>query len=373
MTTKTDILHVKVSTQDADPVVTPLYQCSAFHAASPYFYTRKANPNSVELERVVATLEGAKHCLSVTTGMSAASLALSLARPGSDVVLNTYTYGCSFKLFQRLAPRLSCRLRIIDLTREAEIARIPATTSLVFMETPTNPFLKTVSISAVARQLEEVNPDAVLIVDNTWATPLWQKPLRHGADVSVYSATKFFSGHSDVMGGFLTTDNDDLFEMLSQERFYTGVVLDPHSAWLLRRSMQTFMIRMEEHERVTLEMKAFLEGLPQVGCVYYPEVSNGQLDGYGGILFLTLNPRYAAQYERFAGALELFETGTAMACVTSMVAQPYSGSHGSLTDDEKQLMEIDPGLVRLCFGLEDVDDLKADLRRAFSALCSTAG
>jgi cystathionine beta-lyase/cystathionine gamma-synthase len=364
----TEALHVRVDAADARPSTTPLFQASAFEATSPYFYTRKNNPNVAELEETVRTLEGSKYAVAVTTGMAAVRMALDLLRPGDGIVMNSDIYGCSFKLVQRVAAHLGLRLSVLDLSDPAEIHRIPEGTRMVLFETPTNPFLKVVDIQRVSGVARARSPDALVVVDNTWATPLFQRPLEHGADISLHSATKFFSGHSDVMGGVLLTDREDLHEAIRSARFYSGAILDPHSAWLLRRSMQTFPLRMARHQEVTKEMVVHLCRLPQVSRVYYPRIDGHQLRGYGGILFFDLRADLAERYGELVKALRLFGTGTGMACVTSMVAQPYTGSHASMAPEEKAAIGLGPGLVRLCFGLEDPKDLVEDLQSSLAKI-----
>jgi len=364
----TEALHHRVHPEAVQPVVTPLYQNSAFPADSEYFYTRRDNPNVREFEGVVAGLERAAHAVAFTTGMTAISTVLATIPDGSTIVLGKHLYGCSLKLFMRMAERHSLELVLLDLSGDDGIRAIPGTTKLVFFETPTNPFLLTISIRAVADRVRECSPDALVVVDNTWATPLHQRPLEHGADISLHSATKFFSGHSDVMGGVVATNREDIDTRLREERFYTGAILDPHSAWLLRRSVQTLALRMQAHARTTAEMARFLESLPGVGRVYLPEIDGTQLQGYGGILFFELAGELSGRYPELARALSLFDTGTGMACVTSMVAQPWSGSHASLDDGEKGAMGLGPDLVRLCFGLEDLDDLRRDVAAAFDRI-----
>lgn len=368
MSTTTEILHLRVDAQDAHPATTPIYQCSAFTSDSPYFYSRKSNPNVSEFEQVVAKLEQARHGVAYATGMSAIYMTLELLQPGGTLVINRDIYGCSYKLFQRTARRLSLTLRILDLSTQAGILQIPLDTDMVVFETPTNPFLKTINIAAVSQQVKSANPQAIVVVDNTWATPAFQHPLAHGADISLHSATKYFSGHSDVMGGIALTDNDELHARLIDGRFYAGTILTPHHAWLLRRSMQTFDIRMKQHSMTTQYLTEFVRQLPYVKRVYYPSIDSSQLAGYGGIIFLELRDDLVDAYPDFAHALRWFDTGTGMACVTSMVAQPYSGSHASMTDAEKSEMGIDRGLVRLCFGLEDPEDLRQDLLDAFGRI-----
>lgn len=370
---ETRALHFRIDNAVTRPVATPIYQNSAFSADSPYFYTRKSNPNSVELEGALALLEKANHVISTTTGMSALALVLQLLRPDDHLVINKHIYGCSYKLFQRYAEQYRLKLSVIDLSTAAGQEAIPADVTMIVLETPTNPFLKTVPIRRIAEIVARKNPAALVVVDNTWATPIFQNPLEVGAHISLASATKYISGHSDVMGGFVALNDDSLAESLRQTRFYSGAILDPHSAWLLRRSLHTFPLRMREHVRTTRRLIDYLRTCPEVAKLYLPEIDGTQLRDYGGILFFQLQPELISRYAEFARALSLFDTGTGMACVSSMVAQPWSGSHASLTTEEKMAMGLDEGLVRLCFGLEDPDDLIADLSRAFAAITSGEG
>lgn len=361
-------LHHRIDNAVTRPVATPIYQNSAFSADSPYFYTRKSNPNSVELEGALALLEKASHVISTTTGMSALALVLQLLRPGNHLVINKYIYGCSYKLFQHFSEQYQIKLSVLDLSTAEGQDAVPADVSMVILETPTNPFLKTVPIRRISDIVATKNPKALVVVDNTWATPLFQKPLELGAHISLASATKFISGHSDVMGGFVAVNNGELAEKLRQTRFYTGAILDPNSAWLLRRSLHTFPLRMREHVRVTRRLAEFLHSRPEVAKVYLPETDGEQLRDYGGILFFDLQPGLSSRYDTFARNLTLFDTGTGMACISSMIAQPWFGSHASLTTEEKLAMDLNEGLVRLCFGMEDPEDLIADLSHAFEAM-----
>ncbi len=356
----TKMLHTRVQ-QPAFPSVTPLFQNSAFEAESPFFYTRRNNPNVEEFENAVKELEGARHGVAFSTGMAAIRACFDVLRPGDTIVINRLIYGCSYRLVHNLAAWVGVDLQVLDLSSQSSAANIPPSTSLVFFETPTNPFLKAVDISYVSRIVKERNPNALVVVDNTWATSLFQKPLTLGADISVHSATKYISGHSDVMGGVILTDNDEINDRMRNTRFYSGAILEPHAAWLLRRSLQTLAVRVQAQSSTTYHLSNFLSTLPQVANVYYPEVDGRQLCGYAGIIFIQLQKALIRKYAEVASALRLFGTGTAMACVTSMIAQPYFGSHASMTPEEKQAIGLDPGLIRLCFGLEDPEDLKQDL------------
>ena len=361
----TKILHERIDISNTHPIVTPIFQNSAFEAQSPYFYTRKDNPNVVELERVFALLEESEYAVCSSTGMAAISSVLHLLKPGDVLVINRLIYGCSYKLFQRFCAQFQIDLRVLDLSDLAMLEAIPDRVSMVIFETPTNPFLKTVSIRAVTEAAKSRNPECLIVVDNTWATPLYQQPLKCGADLALYSATKYFSGHSDVMGGVVTTNSEVIQQKLRDTRFYQGAILDPNSAWLLRRSMQTFNIRMQAHAIATLEIKAWLTMQKAVKKVYFPTIDGAQLSGYGTLLFFDLRDDLVVKYDEFIAHLQLFDTGTGMACVTSMVAKPFTGSHASMNDNEKQEMGLTSQLVRLSIGLEQTADLIKDLENAF--------
>lgn len=362
----TRALKSRIRPEGAGAVASPIFQTAAFRADSPFFYTRKDNPTTAELELAVATLEGARHAVAFASGMAAIAAATSLLVPGDRLVVNPLLYGCSFRQFHRLARQRGIRLEARDLT--APDLTFPADTRMVFFETPTNPFLRTVGIRRVADAAKRANRGALVVVDNTWATSCFQQPLRHGADLSVHSATKFLSGHSDVMGGLVLADDDALAAAMREERFYAGAILDPHAAWLLRRSVQTLPLRMRAHAATTARMVDWLARQPQVARVFSPATEDGQLEGYGGIVFVELREDLADRYGDLAAALTLFDTGTGMAGVTSMVAQPWTGSHASMSAEEKGAIGLSPAVVRLCFGLEDEEDLRADLAQAFASL-----
>lgn len=365
MNKTTRSLHTKVDTQLAYPAVTPLYQNSAFESQSEFFYSRKNNPNVQEFEDAVCVLEESKYGIASTTGMSAINLSLSLLKPGQTIVINKYIYGCTFKLFQWYANHYDLKLIVEDLSQLSENVHHA---DFVFFETPTNPFLFSVDIEKVAASYKQINSNCVIVVDNTWATPLYQQPCTLGADISLHSATKYISGHSDVMGGIILTNNARISERLRNQRFYTGANLDPHSAWLLRRSLHTLEIRLEKQGKTTQTIADYLKEKSEVSKVYYPEIDGAQLKNYATLLFFDLDSSLIEKYPTFCDHLSLFSTGTGMACVTSMVAQPYTGSHASMDDCEKEDMGLFPTTIRLSFGLENEEDLINDLEHAFQAL-----
>ena len=362
----TKSLHTRVDVSNAYPAATPIYQNSAFEAQSDFFYSRKNNPNVQELENAVRYLEGAKFGIATTTGMSAINLVLSLLKPNQTIVINKLIYGCTFKYLEWFAENYNCNLMIEDLS--ADISNIKYTADLVFFETPTNPFLKTVDINFVCNHYKKLNSNCIVVVDNTWASPLYQSPCNLGADVSLHSATKYISGHSDVMGGVILTNDLKIDELIRTRRFYTGANLDPHSAWLLRRSLHTLDIRLKKQGKTTKKIVSFLETRNEIDKVYYPNVDGVQMVDYATLLFFDFKDYLVTKYPLFSQKLQLFSTGTGMACVTSMVAQPFTGSHASMNSIEKENMGLSLSTIRLSFGLEDSDDLIQDIKNALNAL-----
>jgi cystathionine gamma-lyase/cystathionine gamma-lyase/homocysteine desulfhydrase len=368
MHTSTEILNFKFDDNNSRSSVTPIYQCSAFSSDSEYFYSRKNNPNVQEFEEIIKILEKTKFSIAVATGMSALYMILDLLTVNDTLLVNKDIYGCSYKLFDRVCKQRKIKLVVLDLSEEKNLKNIPDDISMVIFETPTNPFLKTIDIRKISDIAKKKNKKALVVCDNTWATSIFQKPLDFGADISIHSCTKYYSGHSDVMGGVLLVNDQNIYNELINIRFYGGLIMTPYHAWLLRRSMQTFVLRINYQSQITKDIYQFLKTVPLIEKVYYPKIDNDQLKDYGGIVFFQFKKEYEDKYQLFRDSLKLFSTGTGMACVTSMVAQPYSGSHASLSENEKIMMGLNKGLVRLCFGLEDTNDIKKDLMEAFKCV-----
>jgi len=357
--------HTRADVSKAFPAATPIYQNSAFESESDYFYTRLNNPNVAELEDAIRALENTDYGLATTTGMSAIQLTLSLLKPGQRILVNKHVYGCSFKLIQWYTEHYGLELVVSDLSLETIDIDLPEM-DMVFFETPTNPFLYTIDIAKVSKHFKGLKSSCIVVVDNTWATPLYQNPCSIGGDISLHSATKYISGHSDVMGGILLSNREDLAQELRTRRFYTGANLDPNSAWLLRRSLHTLDVRLERQAINTKRLVEYLETKKAVKKVYYPKVDGTQLTKYATLIFMDLDSKVIENYTKFCSHLQLFSTGTGMACVTSMIAQPYTGSHASMDNCEKEDMGLDQSTIRLSFGMEDPEDLINDLENAFT-------
>jgi cystathionine beta-lyase/cystathionine gamma-synthase len=366
---QTRILSRKVDQEGVRASVTPLFRNSAFEEGSEYFYLRKDHPNVREFEAHIADLEQSKYATAYASGMAAIAAVLDLCPKGSTVAINDLVYGCTYKLFTLFCQKLDIDLISTDLSNPKNIEALGSNIEMIFFETPTNPFLKNIEIAQVRSIASKLNPKVKIVVDNTWATPLNQTPLSHGADISLHSATKYFSGHSDCMGGIACTSSELIHNKFREYRFYYGAVLSPDNAWLLTRSLQTLPVRMKTHIANLQSVVAHLKDRDFIDKIYLPEVGSAQLQQYGGIFFAELKGS-TSQIEAFTKSLNLFDTGTAMACVKSMVARPYFGSHASLSEDQKNTMGITPNLVRFCIGLEDPQDLIDDIEATWDAVKS---
>ena len=365
MDDRTVLIREKIDIRDAKPISTPIFQTSAFRSGDANFYTRNTNPNFQELESVLAKLDSANNSVVVSSGMAAISSVLHLLVPGQKIVAGVLMYGCTYRLIQDYCKHLKIDVVFTDLSNISSIdPYISDSVDMVFFETPTNPFLKTVDINLVSSLFKKENADCIIVVDNTWATPLFQKPLTCGADIVVYSGSKFFSGHSDVIIGAVTLNDDSVYEKIKKFRFYHGAVPDPFAAWLTRRGLQTLDVRLERHVRSTQKIINYLESHDCVSQIYFPQIDK-QLTNYGCLLFFQLKNATKVGVTNFMNNLRLFDQGTSMASVSSSVACPYYGSHLSMSDTEKKSIGLTENIIRLSIGLEDVDDLINDLKLSF--------
>lgn len=367
MDIRTFLVRHKVNTVDANPVSTPIFHTSAFRAGDPYFYTRKGNPNFSEVEDIVKELDKAAFATMYGSGMAAIASVLNLLESGSKLIVNKLIYGCSYRFLSDACKRRGISLIYCDLTLPENHQLLDASTDMVLFETPTNPFLQTVNIGTIVDRLKKNNPNGLVVVDNTWATPLFQNPLALGADIAVYSGSKFFGGHSDVICGFAVTNTQETAESLEKHRFYEGAVPDPFSAWLVRRSFQTFSLRMERHVVNTAIVSEFVKSHTLIDKIYLPTVDGNQLRNYGGLFFAKTKMSYQ-QFKTVTSSLKLFDFGTPMASVTSAIACPYHGSHLSMTAEEKTDIGLDESIIRFSVGLEDPQDLIEDLRIGFKSI-----
>lgn len=336
-------------------------------------YSRNTNPTVRVFEEKIRLLEGAEAATSFATGMAAISATLfALLSPGDRVVSVKDTYGGTNRLFLDYLPRFSIDVALCEtVDQDGILAEIDKGCQLVYLETPTNPTCKIVDIELLARHAEAQG--AVVVVDNTFATPINQNPLTLGADLVVHSATKYLGGHADALGGALC-GSDELVAKIFAYREVNGAALSPDAAYFLLRGMKTLHLRVERQTANATEVARFLDGHPLIEKVFYPglpshanhEVARRQMRGFGGMLSFQLQGGFEA-VKRFLPQLRFAHRAANLGAVETTVAPPRTGSHVELTEAERAAMGIPEALVRYSAGIEDVHDLIADLDQALTA------
>ena len=346
---------------------------AALGRAPGYIYSRNTNPTVHALEEKVRILEGAKAATSFATGMAAISGTLfALLAPGDRAVSVKDTYGGTNQMFASFLPRLNVEVELCDTSDHEQIeGAIAKGCRLVYLETPTNPTLKVMDIARLADAAHEVG--AIVVADNTFATPINQNPLALGADLVLHSATKFLSGHADVLGGVLCGD-PELVERVYHYREITGASLDPMAAYLLIRGMKTLHLRIRQQNENALKIARWLLQQPVIDAVYYPgleshlghDIAARQMRGYGGVLSFMLEGGFDA-VKRVLPRLRLAHRAANLGAVETIAGPPATTSHVECTAEERAALGIPEGLIRYSVGIEDADDLIADLAQAFSA------
>jgi cystathionine beta-lyase/cystathionine gamma-synthase len=334
-------------------------------------YSRTANPTRAALEACLASLDNGQYGLAFASGMAAEDTLLHLFETGDHVVACDDVYGGTFRLFHRVLERVGLRFTFVDATRiENVAAAIEERTRLIWLESPTNPLLKLIDITAVARLAHQ--HDIIVAVDNTFASSYCQRPLDLGADVVHYSTTKYMGGHSDVVGGALVTADDGLAERLKFLQNAVGGVPGAFDSWLVLRGLKTLAVRMRQHTANALQVACFLEHHARVKRVYYPGLeSHPQHDlacrqmvgGFGGMLSFEVQGGVDAARE-VARRTRLFTLAESLGGVESLIELPALMTHASLPAERRKEIGIDDGLIRLSVGIEEVEDLIADLAQA---------
>jgi len=337
-----------------------------------FLYTRYANPTVRDLEESLAALEGAEAALALSSGMAAMTTAvLSVARAGDEVLASASLYGGTVRLLTDFLPRLGIASRFLKVEDLARVGRLAGDRSrLLIVESPTNPTLEIVDLAAACASARERG--LVVVVDNTFATPLLQRPLALGADLVMHSLTKALAGHSDLIGGALAGSRERIDAARATMKVLGGC-MDPHAAFLARRGLKTLHLRVERQCANALALARRLEGNPAVRGVLYPgleshpghEVARRQMAAFGGIVTLELAGGLPAA-ERFYDRLRLVARAASLGGVESLASLPVHTSHYGLTEDGLREAGVDPGMVRLSLGVEDASDLIADVERALA-------
>jgi cystathionine beta-lyase/cystathionine gamma-synthase len=376
---ETRAIHVG---QGADPTtgatVPPVYLTSTYTQEGlgghkGYEYSRTGNPTRHSLEQCLASLEEAQYGLAFASGLAATSAVLSILRPGDHVIAGEDLYGGTYRLFERVYRELGISFTYVD-GREVEAFRNAMTpaTRLIWAETPTNPLLRLTDLRALAAVAHQAG--ARLVVDNTFATPCLQKPLKLGADLVVHSTTKYLGGHSDVVGGATVTNDSGLYDAVKFYQNAAGGTPSPFDSWLVLRGLKTLEVRMARHQENAGRVAEFLSGDPRVAETYYPgltshpqhELARAQMAGFGGMVSFQLRGGRAAA-DRFVRALRVFSFAESLGGVESLICHPVTMTHGSIPEAERLRRGINDGTLRLSVGIEHVDDLIDDLKGALKA------
>ena len=367
--------------QPPDPatgaVTVPIYQTSTYvhdqlgrHKG--YEYARVQNPTRAALERNVASLEGGVSGHAFASGMAAIDALTTLLSQGDHVVASQSVYGGTFRLFTQILDRYGLEFSWVDTSRLETIeSALTERTRMVYVETPTNPLMEVTDLAGAAEIAHR--HDALLVVDNTFMSPYFQRPIELGADIVIHSATKFLNGHSDALGGVLVAAAEEHADWFAFVQKSAGAVLGPMDSYLTLRGIKTLEVRMERHEASGRAVASFLDDHPEVSRVLYPglpdhpghELQRRQAGGFGALISFDLGSYEKA--ERVLNALEVMTLAESLGGVETLISHPASMTHASIPRDQRLKIGITDGLVRVSVGLEDEADLIADLERALGA------
>ena len=375
---ETRAIHVG---QEPDPetgaVIPPIHSTSTFAQVRPgetlgYDYTRSGNPNFTRLSTTLASLEGGTFATVFGSGMAAITAVLSGLRSGDRVLAEENVYGCTFRIFDRVFEKFGLSVEYVDFANPEEYGAIERfRPALVWLESPTNPMLKILDIAAISDVAKDLG--IPVLVDNTFASPFFQRPLELGATLSLSSTTKYVNGHSDCLGGVVVTNDESWQQKMIFAQKAVGLNPSPFDAWLISRGVKTLALRMRCHHENALSIAARLEGCPSIRWVRHPflashpqfEMARRQMSGGSGIVTFELDADLEAT-RSFVSGLRLFALAESLGGVESLVDHPASMTHASIPRPEREKVGIFDGLVRLSVGIEDVDDLIGDLDRALA-------
>ncbi|MDP9150515.1 MAG: cystathionine gamma-synthase [Myxococcota bacterium] len=359
-------------------VMAPIVLATTFAQDGPgltkgYDYSRAGNPTRDSLEQCLAALEGGRYGVAFGSGCAATTAVLLTLRTGDHVLVADDVYGGTFRLLDRIFKPFGIEASFIDMTDpETVTTAMKPNTRLVWMETPSNPTLKVFDIAAIARVAR--SRGVPLAVDNTFASPVLQRPLDLGATMVVHSTTKYLNGHSDVVGGAVVTSSSELAEKLRFVQKSVGAVPSPFDCYLVLRGLKTLAVRMKRHVESARQIAEWLTSHPRVARVRYPglpsheahELASRQMSGPGGMISFDLRGSLA-QADAFLRALDVFACAESLGGVESLAEHPASMTHASLPAETRHALGIGDGLIRLSIGLEDARDLRMDLERGFAA------
>ncbi|XP_069050460.1 cystathionine gamma-lyase isoform X1 [Lepisosteus oculatus] len=361
-------------------VVPPISLSTTFKQHGPgqhagFEYSRSGNPTRNCLEKAVAVLDGAKYCIALASGLAATMTITHLLKTGDGIICMDDVYGGTNRYFSKIASKLGLEVTFVDFTEpEALKAAIKPNTKLVWVETPTNPTLKVVDIKGCGDIVHKYNKDIIVVVDNTFMSAYFQRPLALGADICMYSATKYMNGHSDVVMGLVSVNRDDLYEQLKYLQNAIGAVPSPFDCYLCNRGLKTLPLRMKQHFSNALAVARFLEADPRVTKVIFPglpshpqyELVKRQCTGCPGMISFYINGQLQ-HASAFLNNLKLFALAESLGGYESLAEHPAIMTHASVPENEREVLGISDTLIRLSVGLEDEDDIIKDLNQALNA------
>lgn len=370
--------------QSPDPasgaVMTPIYQTSTYAQEAlgvnkGYEYSRTGNPTRTALEKSIAALEGGSAGLAFGSGLAAVDAVMKLLKPGDEIISTNDLYGGSYRQFTKVYEDFGLVFHFTGMSDPSNVEkRVNEKTKMIWVETPTNPMMNIIDIAAMADVAHRAG--AILVVDNTFATPILQRPLDLGADIVLHSATKYLGGHSDVVLGLLTMKNDELAKRLKFIQNSVGAICGPMDAFLTLRGIKTLDVRMERHCKNGVRIAEFLKDHPKVDRVYWPgfedhpghEIAKKQMENYGGMISFVVKDGTLESASKVISNLNVFTLAESLGGVESLAGHPASMTHASIPPAERAKTGIVDGLIRLSVGIEDADDLIADLDRALKQI-----
>ncbi|WP_373383027.1 Cystathionine beta-lyase [Weissella confusa] len=376
---ETKVIHG--STQ-GDPVTgavtTPIYQTSTYHqkelgGGAKYEYTRGENPTRFALESVMADIENGTDGFAFSSGMAAIHATMSLLKAGDHIVMANDVYGGTFRLVNRIMAELGIKFTAVDTAdSDALKAAMTPETKMVYLESPSNPLMHVTDIAEASKIAHEGG--AIAVVDNTFASPYNQNPLDLGADVVVHSGTKYLGGHADLLSGFVVVKDAELAERIKFIQMSIGAVLSPQDSYMVQRSIKTLALRVQRHNENAMALAEFLNNHPKVAKVYFPglpgtpdhEIAKKQMRGFGGMMSIELQP--GLDVKKFVENLDVFLLAESLGGVESLIEVPAVMTHASIPREIRIANGIKDELVRISVGIEDIDDLIADMSKGLDAL-----
>ena len=370
--------------QEPDPttgaIMTPIFQTSTYWQESPgkhkgYAYARGKNPTRKALEDCMAALENAEFGLAFSSGMGATDTVMKLLKPGDEVITGNDLYGGSYRMFTQIFAQYGIKFHFIDLDDAANISNyVTENTKLIWLETPTNPTMRIVDIAAAATIAKANN--LLLVVDNTFASPYLQNPIDLGADIVMHSATKYLGGHSDVIMGALLTNRQDLFDKLAFIQNSCGAVPGPMDSFLVLRGLKTLHLRMKAHCENGRKVAEYLKNHPKVEVVYWPgfvdhpnhEIAKKQMRDFGGMISFSTKGATLESTFKLASSFKVFSLAESLGGVESLINHPATMTHASIPKAERDKAGVTDTLLRLSVGVEDAEDILADLEQALARI-----